>query len=509
MKRSLAYNALYSVIYQLLNVLFPLISAAYLARVLLPTGVGEVDYARNILSYFVMVAGLGMSAYGTREIARCQGDQQKTNAVFSELMILCGISTTLCLVVYLIVCRVLFPENLLLHLVVGLELVFSYIGIDWLYQGTEEYGYITARNALVKFGSLVALVLFVRDGADCLAYALIHSLSVGCNNIFLVLRAGKRVKLTLTGLRIKRHLAPILWLMAGAVAAGLYTKVGVTMLGSMQGMEAVAYYTNADKLIGMAICLVTAVTAVFLPRLSYIYANERQCFACCLSDGLRIVLLLAVPSAVGIALAAENLVVCLFGAAFLPTAQTLRILAVLLVIKGTGDLLCYQAVVSSGNERDLILPRIAAGIVSILANVWLISRVAYNGAAIAFVIGELTVNGLLLPRTLSLVKIRLQAGFCGSIAAATLVMAAVVTVIQKVMGTGICSLTVSVLCGVISYGAALLATKNELLWRGMEEIKSLWENGCHPLKMGEKRETQCLIGQERALVKERDDIWKI
>ena len=54
MRQSLARNAVYSVLYRLLNVVFPLISAGYVARVLSPDGVGRVAYAQNIVSYFVL-----------------------------------------------------------------------------------------------------------------------------------------------------------------------------------------------------------------------------------------------------------------------------------------------------------------------------------------------------------------------------------------------------------------------------------------------------------------------
>lgn len=497
MKHSLARNAAYHLIYQLLNVAFPLISATYLARVLLPSGVGRMDYAQNILSYFVMAAGLGLSAYGTREIAQCRGDRQRTDVVFSELMVLCAAATALCVAGYLCLCRVLFAADLVFHLVVGAELVLSCIRIDWFYQGTESYGYITAGNALVKLLSLAALFLFVKDSGDGLAYAAIHSLSVGCNGCFQLLCARKRVRLTLTGLNIKRHLSPILRLMTGTVAAGLYTRIGVTLLGGIRSVEEVAYYTNADKVTGIALCLVTAVTAVFLPRLSYLYAGEREQFTRCLSDGLALVLLLALPAAVGLVLVAENLMGSLFGAAFLPAAQTLRILAVLTVIRGVGDLLCYQAVVSSGNEGDLILPRVAAGVVSLLAGALLIPRCAHNAAALALVAGELTVNGLLLPRTLSCVRIRLRTDFFRSVAAACAVMAVVVMGVQTWLGMGIFSLCTAVLCGAVSYGAVLLATKNEMLWRGLAQIK----------KLRGKQENIRVCGKDRRQ-EEREDIWK-
>ena len=63
-------NSVYNVIYKLLDALFPLVSAAYVGRVLMSDGVGKVAYAQNIAQYFVLAASLGIPNYGIREIAR-------------------------------------------------------------------------------------------------------------------------------------------------------------------------------------------------------------------------------------------------------------------------------------------------------------------------------------------------------------------------------------------------------------------------------------------------------
>ena len=60
-EKSLVKNAFYNVVYKCLNVLFPLVSIMYVSRVLLPTGVGKVASAQNIIAYFVILASLGLS----------------------------------------------------------------------------------------------------------------------------------------------------------------------------------------------------------------------------------------------------------------------------------------------------------------------------------------------------------------------------------------------------------------------------------------------------------------
>jgi len=65
---SLIKNSFYNVVYKVLNVVFPLLTATYTARIIFADGVGEVSYAQNIVSYFTTIAALGIPNYGIREV---------------------------------------------------------------------------------------------------------------------------------------------------------------------------------------------------------------------------------------------------------------------------------------------------------------------------------------------------------------------------------------------------------------------------------------------------------
>lgn len=75
--KSLVANSFFNVCYQLLNVLFPLVTSAYVSRVLMPDGIGKVALAQNWAQYFVVFAALGIPNYGIREIARSRTDSQQ------------------------------------------------------------------------------------------------------------------------------------------------------------------------------------------------------------------------------------------------------------------------------------------------------------------------------------------------------------------------------------------------------------------------------------------------
>lgn len=393
-KKSLIKNSIFNIIYTLVNLLFPLITSVYISRILLPAKIGTVSYAQNIASYFVTLAILGLNSYGTREVAKVRGNQEKLNQLFTELIVLNTISSTVASIAYTVLVLVNngMRASLGLYVVCGLPILFNYINVDWLYQGEEEYVYISCRSIVVKIASFFALLVFVKTSSDYVVYALIGSLATGGNYIFNIVHTKKFVSLDFSDLNLKRHLKPNFILAASIFLSTLYNKTDITMLGFMASDEQVGYYSYAHKIIIMAVTAGIAISTVFLPRLSYSYKYDIEEFKRLIKKGTQILSFLLFPMAVGVFVIADEMVRLLFGEAFIASAVTIKIFVPLIFINGFGNLLCYQVVLCTGNERKR-LPTYAAGaIINIIINICLIPTLAENGAAIASVISELIVN---------------------------------------------------------------------------------------------------------------------
>ena len=65
-----------------------------------------------------------------------------------------------------------------LYICCGLAIFFNYLNIDWIYQGLEEYGYITGRSVVIKCISLALLVVFVKTREDYVAYIVDYVVNV-------------------------------------------------------------------------------------------------------------------------------------------------------------------------------------------------------------------------------------------------------------------------------------------------------------------------------------------
>ena len=394
MQKSLAKNSIYNIIYTGGNIIFPFLTSIYVSRVLLPAGVGTVAYAQNIASYFVTLGALGLSSYGVREFAKVRECDKKRNKLFTELFSLNLISTSIAVIGYILLVCINngFNGEWYLYIACGLTVFFNYINIDWLYQGMEEYGYITARSLLVKTCSFLAILLLVKTKQDYVIYALISSFGTGANYLFNVFHARAFIRFDFTELRIKRHLKSVFTIFLIIFLSTIYAKIDTTMLGAMATEESVGYYTYAQKTVNIVIMMGNAVTASLLPRLSYYYDSDRKSFYKLLDKAFQVMCVTLLPLCVGLFLVANHAVIFLYGEEFQPTALTIRLLCPLILIKGFGDLYCYQMAYASKNEKIIVPASATASAINVATNAVLIPSLMQNGAVIASVASELITN---------------------------------------------------------------------------------------------------------------------
>jgi len=468
---------MYNVAYQMLSLIFPLLSAMYVARIILEDGVGKVEYAQNIASYFTAIALLGFPAYGIREIARVKEDKVECSKTFFELFFINAISTTIASLLYIIllICIDSFRSELPLYLCAGAAVWLNYANIDWFYQGKEEYGYITVRSLVIKVLSLIALVLFVKRRDDYVIYALISSCGTACNYVLNLCHARKYIAFNVDfkSLELKKHLKALFVLAIAGFMGNIYSKVDVTMLGITTSDAVVGYYSNAHKLILVAVSCCIAVTTVFMPRLSYYYKNDRLALNGLVHFGTKLLIFIVVPATAGLLLLASDVIVLFYGNAFAPAGKTLAIFAPMLLIRPIGDLLCYQLLISAGKEKNRIYTSLIATVVNIFLNYFLIPKWQQNGAAVASVISEVIVNSLLLREVLKITKIKIEKGFILKTLFAACVMTVGVLSVKHIFHDELIILILGVAGGAGLYFATSFALKNEVLLSSMLRIKSM------------------------------------
>ena len=391
--KALARNAVFSVIYRLLNILFPLISYGYVARILTSEGVGRHAAAANNVSYFVILGSLGIQAYATREIARKKGDPEGRAKLFSEMLIVNAILTTAAIIAFL-VCLFFVPvfrEEQLLYLICAIAVATNFINVDWYFQGTEDFRFIAVRSFAVKAVSLAAVFLFVRTAGDLYKYALICVLANGGNHVLNIICAGKSNRFRIRGTSLRTHIRPLLFLALCTVSTELYARMDITMLDILDGKSTVAFYSCAQKIVNLIVVTVIAITAVFLPRLSYYFEKDRPRFHALTKFGAEMMVFLSIPICLGLGSVAQPLISVWLGDGYGEAVSCLMILAFMIPLKCIGDIVCYQVMMCAGREFYLMISYMITLAVNFVCNLILIPRYGAFGASTASLISEIVV----------------------------------------------------------------------------------------------------------------------
>ncbi len=389
---SLFYNFIFNLIKTINSILFPIISFTYAARVLGVDGVGQVSFSKSFVSYFVMIAMLGMNYYGTREAAKRRDNNEELSRFCIEMLIINSFSTVFAYLLLAVgmLCIPTLQRYETLLLICSIGIVLQGIGMEWLYQAMEDYRYIAVRSALFQIVALIAMFLFVRDEEDVIPYAVITLLASSGSYILNFFNARKYVHWRQQAqYNIKKHLKPLLWLFAMTVSIELYTVLDSTMLGFLKGDTAVGLYTAAIKVERLINTLIISVGVVLIPRLSY-YASHQEIekIMALSTKAYNFVFLLSVPAAVGLFLLSDEIILLFSGSAFLAAGFTMRLLTPIVLLIPFSVLTNQQIFIPMGFEKLILISTGVGAITNFISNCVLIPLYAENGAAIATVFAE-------------------------------------------------------------------------------------------------------------------------
>ena len=378
------------------NFIFPLITFPYVSRVLQADGIGTVNFATSIITYFSMLGMLGIPNYGIRACAKVRDDEELLNKTVIEIMILNAIVMSISILLLFV--SVLFIDKLqgekTLYLIMSTTLIFNVLGVDWLYKSLERYSFITIRSIIFKFISLVLMFLFVQSSQDYIIYGGISVFAaVGSNflnfiNLRKIIDFKKNYKLN-----IYQHLKPTLTFFLLTVSTTIYLNVDTTMLGFIRGSEAVGYYSAAVKVKQILVSVVTSLGAVLLPRLSYHHeVGNNDEFKRLTQKALNFVLLISLPMVAYFIIVSEQAILFLSGDSFLPAVLPMRFIMPTVLFIGLSNLTGIQILVPTNREKLVVYSTIIGAIVDILINSFAIPLLGATGAAIAGSIAELTVT---------------------------------------------------------------------------------------------------------------------
>ena len=393
--KSVKFNFIMNFILTASNFIFPLITFPYVSRVLGASGTGKVSFAISVVSYFTMVAALGVPTYGIRAAAKARDDQEKLNRTTQEILIIHLFMMILVSIAYIMAILFVprFQSDRILFLVVGVSILLDPLGVNWLYQGLEQYGYIAKRSIFLKFVGVILMFMFIHSPDDYVFYGVTSILASAGSNVLNFINLRKYVSLKPVGdYNIKQHLKPILILFAQVVAVNIYTNLDNVMLGFMKTDLDVGLYAAAVKVKTILTSLVTSLGAVLLPRLSYyIMEGRKEEFQALIKKAYNFVIVIAFPLMLFTIFYAKDCLICLSGNEFIGATLAMQIIAPTIVLIGLSNLLGIQVLTPLNREKQLVYSVVAGAVADLILNMVFIPEMGAAGAALGTLVAEAVV----------------------------------------------------------------------------------------------------------------------
>ena len=455
-EKSIGVNALLNGFKTILSVIFPLITYPYAARVLQVENMGKVDFSNSVVSYFVLIAGLGIATYAIREGARVRDSKENLEVFSSEMFSINVISVVISIIALVIVVVAVpkFHSYIPLIAVQSLAIFGNLIGVTWLYSIVEDYAYITVRSLVVHIIALVLLFLFVHDESDYVLYAATTVIANAGANIFNFLHAKKYVKIRLTrNLNLKKHLKPIMIIFASTVTTTIYVNSDKTILGFLSDEFHVGLYSTSVNVYTVLKSCIAAVILVALPRLSnYLATNQKKEYEKTAIDIFKMFMMILLPVMVGIFVISDAVIEIIAGASYAEAATSLRILSVSLAF----------SMIATYYTNAVLLPMKQETVVLIVLNFALIGTFKQNGAAFTTLLAEVLMCVYQYFYVRKVLRIKVSLRYVISLLMGCVGIIIVSAVCNVFLTSFIVNLFVKILMSIIVYITALLALKNDV-----------------------------------------------
>lgn len=438
-----------------LNIGFPLITFPYITRILSPYGLGIYDFNKSIVSYFILIAGLGISQYAVREGSKKKNNllefQKFCNQIFT-INIISTIVAYLLMAIMLVTLKQGNDSNLLI-IIFSIQLIFNLLSVEWLFLISEDFKYITIRSFIIQLLSLILLFTFVKNQNDYFNYAIITVFSMGISSLFNISYSRKFVKLRVTSdiESLKSHLKPVFILFFNNIASTIYLSSDVTIIGIISGNYYVGLYSTAVKIYTIVKQLINTVLMTTIPRLAFLNNEDKFEYEKLLVNVFNMILLLIAPAIVGLIMLRRQVVLIIAGNEYIRSVSSLLLLSICLFFAVFSAFFVHGILLINNREKIILKITVASAVINIILNLLLVPKFNENGAAVATLISEFIVLMMSIYYSKDIFKIKIENNTLFSIILGSIMIIVICEFTFLLVSSIILQMFISILLSLVIY----------------------------------------------------------
>lgn len=278
MKANIRYSVVVNLIRTITMTVLSLVTFPLVCRILGDSALGTYTWAASFIYYFIILSKISIPNIAVRECAKVKDDPVKLSMKVQEFFILQAIMSVLSfgLMVALVFLVPSFKDNSSLIFILSLNFLSSVFAFEWLFTALEKHTYLAIRSIIILALSDILIFALIKRADDLWLYAFLVTLVAILTMVSNLIYMPSLLKFKKEGKYNFKQYIPMLRVMfVISMLVAIYSKTDSFILGFIDESKAsVGTYSVGMKGVDIVIGLIIALSAVFMPRASYLYAND-------------------------------------------------------------------------------------------------------------------------------------------------------------------------------------------------------------------------------------------
>ena len=366
---------------------------AWVARYLGPDKYGMLSYVLAVISFFQVIAYLGLDSIVVREITEHEDDEGKIARIIGVTISMRLIAGMICWALSIATIYLLLngsTEEMLLILLLGSTLLIQSVDTIDLWFQSQSRSKKTVNAKLIGYGvANILKVTLILTGASLIFFGMamvVEAITVAIALIYAYKKfscgSPLQFRFEVGEIKILDHAWPIIF---SGISVVIYMRLDQIIIGNFLGSEQVGIFTAMASFSSLWNVIPGIVCTSLMPMVAKIKGQSEKKYYEELTHLFRFFILICIIIIVLINIEAKNLISLLYGEQYLVGVNTLRIyiFTIIPVFLGVGQTLW---IINEKKTKLLLVQTVIGGIFSIVLNLILIPIYGIEGAAVGAVV---------------------------------------------------------------------------------------------------------------------------
>ncbi len=462
LSKKVAQNTLIQIIGKIISTILGLLALAVMTRYLGATGFGKYTTIFTFISFFAIIADLGLTLVTVQMISAPDVDENK---ILNNLLALRLCSALLFLGIGPIIV-LFFPYESSIKLgVLITALSFLFVALNQIMTGIFQKRLTMNKSVWAEVTSRVVLLLgiiliaYLHGSLMAILWASVLSSAISFGIQFYFSREFISLKLEYDK-KIWRAIIKESWPLAITIAFNLiYLKADTLILSLIKSPAEVGIYGSAYKIIDVLVTVPFMFAGVVLPILTADWLKKNtDHFQKVFQRSLDFMILMALPLIIGTQFIAKDLMVLIAGPEFAAAGLILQILilaAALIFI----SCIFSHIIIAINQQRKIIGAYIFTSITALAGYLIFIPKYSYLGAAWTTIYSELAILLFAAYYVKKYTAVSIKLRLAGKAFLASSIMGGIICLLPSGLSANKLGLLTTIMVAALAYVLALLALK--------------------------------------------------